>query len=340
MPRTGPRNHAGDRMTNSALVTIVIPTYNRAALIGHTIRNVFEQTYPNIEVIVVDDGSTDDTSAALERFGNQIRVIKQTNAGPSAARNRGLEAARGEIIAFQDSDDSWDPAKLARQVRLLERAGPSVACCLCNARLLYSNEPATTSFGRASFDTAFAEGLWTNVPEVLATRFLLFNQCAAIRTDVLRKLGGYNESMRLLEDNDLAMRLAFASPVWAYIRDPLVTWQQGSPHSLFEGASKGKATVQKYQIEVRESALARISGNKRFAQVEPILARELRHDRRELWLTRLGERKPMGQWVGRLLWRMERVRIGVVRRVPGHSRRPVLVPLNAGESNPTSVQLT
>src|SRR5690242_17488768 len=118
---------------DAPLVSIVIPTYNRAAVIRRTIENIFDQTYSNIEVIVVDDGSTDDTQTTLRQFSDRIRVIRQANAGPAVARNRGIEIAQGEIIAFQDSDDLWKPTKLERQVTLLTKYNKSVPCCLCNA---------------------------------------------------------------------------------------------------------------------------------------------------------------------------------------------------------------
>ena len=94
------------------LVSVIIPTYNRAKMIRMTIDNVLEQTYRNFELIIVDDGSTDDTQSVLRGYGDRIRVVTQANAGPAVARNRGVEAAHGEIIAFQDSDDLWKPTKL------------------------------------------------------------------------------------------------------------------------------------------------------------------------------------------------------------------------------------
>ena len=81
-------------------LSVIIPNYNRAALIGETLDNVFAQTRPPDEVIVVDDGSTDDSVAVIERYGARITLIRQANAGPGAARNRGLAAARGELIQF------------------------------------------------------------------------------------------------------------------------------------------------------------------------------------------------------------------------------------------------
>jgi glycosyltransferase involved in cell wall biosynthesis len=113
-------------MSAEPLVSVIIPTYNRAGVICKSIDDVFRQTYKNIELIVIDDGSTDDTQATLRRYGSRIRWFTQANSGPSAARNRGLEVSRGDIIAFQDSDDLWEPTKLERQVRIMEKFGDVV----------------------------------------------------------------------------------------------------------------------------------------------------------------------------------------------------------------------
>jgi glycosyltransferase involved in cell wall biosynthesis len=104
---------------NSPLVSVIIPTYNRAALLCEAVDSVLQQTYRNIEVIVVDDGSTDDTTAAMEKYGDRVRYSRRPNAGVNAARNLGFKQARGEYIALLDSDDLWAPYKLELQVRLL-----------------------------------------------------------------------------------------------------------------------------------------------------------------------------------------------------------------------------
>jgi glycosyltransferase involved in cell wall biosynthesis len=103
------------------LVSVLIPTYNRGYIVGQAIESVLAQTYRPIEIVVVDDGSKDDTREVLERFGQHIRYIYQDNAGLAAARNTGLVAARGEFLAFQDSDDLWVPWKLKAQVALMRR---------------------------------------------------------------------------------------------------------------------------------------------------------------------------------------------------------------------------
>jgi hypothetical protein len=103
------------------LVSVLIPSYNRGYIIGKSIESVLAQTYRPIEIIVVDDGSKDETRAVIEKFGPSIRYIYQENAGLPAARNTGLAAAQGEFIAFQDSDDIWLPWKLQVQVALMRR---------------------------------------------------------------------------------------------------------------------------------------------------------------------------------------------------------------------------
>jgi len=104
---------------SSPLVSVIIPTYNRAALLCEAVDSVLQQTYRNIEVIVVDDGSTDDTTAVMEKYGDRVRYSRRPNAGVNAARNLGFKQSKGEFIALLDSDDLWAPYKLELQVRLL-----------------------------------------------------------------------------------------------------------------------------------------------------------------------------------------------------------------------------
>jgi glycosyltransferase involved in cell wall biosynthesis len=109
-------------MSGEPRVSIVIPTYNRAALVCETLESAFAQTYGDFEAIVVDDGSTDGTREALGKYNDsRLRYFHQQNAGISAARNHALKQARGEYIAFLDSDDIWEPYKLDLMVRLLDR---------------------------------------------------------------------------------------------------------------------------------------------------------------------------------------------------------------------------
>jgi hypothetical protein len=104
------------------LVSVIMPVHNRAAWVARAVTSALEQTYSPLEVIVVDDGSTDGTRRELDRFGDRLTVVSQPQAGAYAARNGGLRAARGEFIAFLDSDDRWLPHRLARQLPLMDRS--------------------------------------------------------------------------------------------------------------------------------------------------------------------------------------------------------------------------
>src|SRR5689334_2160139 len=99
-------------------VSVVIPTYNRAELVGEAIDSVLGQSRPPLEVIVVDDGSTDDTADVVGRYGARVVYLRQPNCGPATARNVGVARARGDLIALLDSDDRWLPRKLELQVPL------------------------------------------------------------------------------------------------------------------------------------------------------------------------------------------------------------------------------
>lgn len=112
---------AQGRTTEPPLVSVIMPSYNTARFIGEAIDSVLEQDYPHKELIVIDDGSTDGTVDVVRGYGERVRLITQHNQGAAVARNAGLAAARGELIAFQDSDDLWLPGKLRAQVGHLQR---------------------------------------------------------------------------------------------------------------------------------------------------------------------------------------------------------------------------
>ena len=204
------------------LVSVIIPAFNRAHSIRISIDSVLQQTYQPLEVVVVDDGSTDETADVLAEYGNQIISIRQENSGPSSARNKGVAHAKGDIIAFLDSDDTWEPQKLERQIRLMVQGGSKVPCCVCNARNMIDGIPASTSFEIAGVDCNLEEGYWLNPTDLIATRFILFNQVVAIRRSTFEQIGGFKPCLRILEDHDLAFRLSLFGP-WAFIADTLVT---------------------------------------------------------------------------------------------------------------------
>lgn len=131
------------RLTESAAlrVSCVVPVFNGSRYLAETLESLFSQTHPPFEVIVVDDGSTDETGAVARAFGQRIRYIHQDNAGPAAARNRGVELARGELVAFQDADDLWHPEKLSRQTARFA-ARPELDLSLVHIRNFWVDELA------------------------------------------------------------------------------------------------------------------------------------------------------------------------------------------------------
>lgn len=200
------------------LVSVVIPTFNRRDLVQQTIESVLAQTYPAYEIIVVDDGSTDETEHALAtRFGERIRYIWHENRGESVARNLGIAAARGEYLAFLDSDDLWLPEKLSRQM-LVMVASPTVVLMGCQAWFI-------DSLGRKIDVAPFGTNLQ---PADYSLKSLLLNNTIVgggsiglVRRPALEAVGGFDPEIRFGEDWDLWLRLR-ARWDFAFIPEPLV----------------------------------------------------------------------------------------------------------------------
>ena len=265
---------------SNALVSVVIPAFNRAHTLRRAVDSVLNQTYLNFEVIVVDDGSTDNTREVLRSYGEKIRWWSQINAGPSSARNIGIREAKGEYVAFLDSDDAWAPQKLERQMRLLSRCSDDVVCCLCNTLFTGQKYSGKTAFDIAKIYSMHEEAVWTNTTEVLITRFVLFNQAVVVRRDVLNSQGGFDEGLRLMEDYDLALRLSLNGP-WAVIHEPLVYWYPDPNTSLSIGAERAKPERLAFEI------LGKFFRHSRLDPTLTALAnRRLRALRRLLWISR------------------------------------------------------
>jgi glycosyltransferase involved in cell wall biosynthesis len=311
-------------MTHNPLVSVVIPTFNRAGLICRTIDNVFEQTYRNLEVVVVDDGSTDDTLSRLYQYGDRIRVVTQSNAGPAVARNHGARVSRGEIIAFQDSDDLWRPTKLDRQVALL-KTDSSIPCCLCNVLLRVVGGKQVTSFDVSLIHPRHEEGIWLNVPEVLATRFVLFNQAVAIRREAWERVGGFDESLKYLEDYDLPLQLALEGP-WAFIQEPLVIYSSNSPESFSQAALKDPIVLKHCELKICERMLAKDDKQGQQSSFRRHLKRRKGSFQRELRAIELSRKDFRGaRIISSVLMKAERYFLAGFRRSPWFPK-PVTTP--------------
>jgi glycosyltransferase involved in cell wall biosynthesis len=269
---------------------------------------------------LVDDGSTDDTQAVLKGYGDRIRVIRQQNAGPAIARNRGIAIATGDIIAFLDSDDQWLPTKLERQVRSLEAAGPEVTCSLCNCAVHYANGEKTSTFAIADTIPDCATGIWLNPVEVLLNRFVMFNQAIAIRREVLERVGYFDESLRFGEDYELPFRLALEGP-WTIIRDELVIYHEASPGSWAKAALREEVRLRQDLVRIRVRMADSIEAQPSLANLRGLAQRELRREKRELSIAQFGRQKLFGAAaVARTLAIVERLRRAIFRRMPSYPR--------------------
>ena len=204
-------------------VSVIMAAYNAAATIEASVRSVLEQSMENIELIVVDDGSIDETRAVLEGIDDpRIRVISQDNAGPSAARNRAVAEARGEFVACIDADDLWAADKIELQVQAL-RATPEASVAYGWVDIIDSQSRFAYSDQRVTHEgNVYAELLHTN--------FIFSGSNTMIRKSVFERLGGFDESLRAVEDWEFHVRLA-AEYEFVGIPRVLVRYRQ-APGSL------------------------------------------------------------------------------------------------------------
>jgi glycosyltransferase involved in cell wall biosynthesis len=206
-------------MIEHPLVSVVIPTYNAARFLVDAIDSVLAQTYQPLEVLVVDDGSTDDTARVLEPYGGRIRYIRQTNGGPAKARNRGIREAKGELIAFLDADDQWLPEKLSKQWAC-HRAHPDAA--LSHTDLYRVLQPAGERTYRHDGRERFAGNCYLEFFRnngVTPSTVLLTRAC-------LETVGLFDEKIRAAstEDWELWIRIARRYPL-AYLNEPLTLYR-------------------------------------------------------------------------------------------------------------------
>ena len=188
-----------DRMPR---VSVIIPAYNAAWCVRRAVDSVLAQSFRDYELIVVDDGSQDETAAILASYGDALRVVSKPNGGLSSARNAGIAAARGEFVAFLDADDWWLPAKLARQVALMDARPDLLFCATASGVQTPTGERLADWRCGAADDSALASIFATNAHVAGSGSAVLAKRAAFARA------GGFDESLRSLEDIDMWMRLA------------------------------------------------------------------------------------------------------------------------------------
>lgn len=197
-------------------VSVIVPAFNAAPWIGDALASIHGQKgLFSLETIVVDDGSTDGTSACVEAAGWPVRLLRQANRGPAAARNAGLEAANGEYVAFLDADDLWPDGKLARQLELLE-ANPGLGFVVGDCRQFDDIGP----YPRTYFEERGATAQWWGHPVEIRDPYarlvngsFVTTGAVLMRRSCVERVGGFDDGLRLVEDLEYWLRVALTCPM-------------------------------------------------------------------------------------------------------------------------------
>ena len=215
--------------TFSPQVSVIIPVFNRAHCVGAAVESVLAQSFKDLEIIAVDDGSSDGTADVLKRFGSRVRLTRQKNRGVSAARNTGVRMSRGKWISFLDSDDRWHPEKLKRQINALEKY---------DARICFTR--SVNAKNELLRDIDFISSV-PKEPEIFYVQNGIDSVCLSPRhplvqtmvaeRKVLEEAGLFDQSFHAAEDAELIFRLSFISG-FLYVDHPLTTIFEHSPLSL------------------------------------------------------------------------------------------------------------
>ncbi|MBI2569200.1 MAG: glycosyltransferase [Candidatus Schekmanbacteria bacterium] len=202
-------------------VSIIIPCYNYARFLGDAVQSVLDQGERNVEIVIVDDGSTDDTEAVSHRYGAAVRYVHQENAGLSAARNRGMRAASGDFLLFLDADDLLGPGALGRQLAFLQ-ADPSCSVAVCRHRWFLGVS------GRGRIQPA--RGSWRLFRTALDAHLCFLNiappNAFLIRRAVADAVGDFDVSLRACEDHDYWFRAALLGHAPRYDGGALVYYRR------------------------------------------------------------------------------------------------------------------
>ena len=223
-------------------VSVIIPAYNAEAFLARAIRSVEAQSFQDFEIVVVDDGSTDRT-AEIARGFSRVRYVRGSHRGEAAARNRGLEEAQGELVAFVDADDEWLAEKLARQVAFMNERGSSFS---------YTDSYLVTEGRRVRYSTLArprrGEILLPLIEHWLDEAFLIPTEVMASRA-LLRGAGGFEEGLPTPGhvDYGLWLKLALRGTRFDYLDDPLAVYYRGHPSV----ASDAVEMVERYRVALQ-----------------------------------------------------------------------------------------
>jgi glycosyltransferase involved in cell wall biosynthesis len=231
-----------------SLINCIVPVYNGERYLGDALDSILAQTYRPLKIIVVDDGSSDSTAAVVARYGTQVCYLWQPNAGPAAARNRGLSVAQGEFVAFLDSDDLWHPEKLERQfARFCARA--ELDLCFTHVQNFWV--PELQKEETRYRNHRFAQPLPGYATQTLLARRVLFD-----------RVGRFNSSLRACDDTDWFLRAIDQGAVIDMLPEVLVRRRMHTKNlSRTALAYDALADVLKSSLERRRRSHGAAAGN-------------------------------------------------------------------------------
>lgn len=210
-------------------ISAIIPAFNAERTIARALHSVLAQTRPADEIIVIDDGSTDNTADAVRAFGDRVRLITQANAGVSVARNTGIQSASGDWIAFLDADDEWLPEKLALQCEHLKRH-PDAEWTFSNFYRQQNHASGRTP-GHPVEGCATAADVLDDYLQAYCNYLYAWTSTVMVRRNVFETAGYFEPGMKRAQDNDLWFRIAYSFPRVGYLSQPLAVYHLDTPGS-------------------------------------------------------------------------------------------------------------
>lgn len=248
-------------MYKTNLVSVIVPVYNRADLIGSTIRSILAQTYSSFEIIIINDGSTDDTLDVLNKFVQEhpekITILNQNNSGQVTARNNGIKNAGGEYIAFLDSDDTWLPHKLEKQMPLFRQG----------VGLVYSGINEVDESGRILRTVPCEKDMRGDIYRQLLIKNRMTGGSVVVKRDAIEKVGIFDPSLKAAENWDLWIRISKEFSV-DYVDEPLVNYLKHEGNMSADSPVMLNATkciLQKHLLDVPSDPLLEGTYKKAYA---------------------------------------------------------------------------
>jgi len=252
-------------------VSVIIPVHNGAEFVGRAIESVLAQTYDAVEIVAVDDGSTDESADVVRGFAGRVTLVSQSNLGVSRARNAGVNASSGTLVAFLDQDDWWRPSKVELQVARF--SDPEVG--LVHTNVAHFDEDARTYVGRLTAESISA-ALVGRTFDRLVLGNGIYNSSVMLRRDLFERVGGLNVDMpgNTVQDYDLWLRLSRVC-AFAYVPEEVTVFRIHGQQGTWKRAKMLRAELEVLaRIVGPESLLADPARRRRIAALLDELARE------------------------------------------------------------------